>query len=98
MNDRSAVTRSGAGADLLGLQLAHVDPVEHGDPLVGAQRPGQLAVADVDGDDVRRAGAQQDVGEAAGGRAGVQAPAARRPAAPAKAASAPASLCPPREA
>ena len=49
------------------------------DPLVGLQRPGQLAVADVDRDHLARPVSQQHVGEAAGRRAGVQAAAARRP-------------------
>ena len=45
------------------------------DALVGAQRPRELAVADIDGDDLAGATAQQHVGEAAGGGAGVEAPA-----------------------
>ena len=97
MKDRSAATRSGGGRHLAGPQLADVDPLQHGDPRIGAQRPGELAVADVDGDDVRGAGPQQHVGEAAGGGAGVQAAAPGDAAGRAKAASAPASLRPPRE-
>ena len=44
----------------------------HGDPRVVAQRPRELAAADVDRVDVRGAGLQQAVGEPAGGRAGVE--------------------------
>ena len=41
-------------ADLVRLERAHVRAVEDGDAVVGLQRPGELAVADVGGDDVRR--------------------------------------------
>src|SRR5690606_33632449 len=40
------------------------------------QGPGELAVADVDGDDLAGPGAEQDVGEAPGGGTGVEAPTA----------------------
>ena len=40
---------------------------------IGPQRPGQLAVADVDGDHLACAAVEQDLGEPAGRRAGVQA-------------------------
>ena len=62
------------------------------------KRPGELSVADVDGDHLGGAGPQQHVGEAAGGGARVERPAALdlRPSG-SKAASAPASLWPPRE-
>lgn len=53
-------------------QLADVGAVLDGDPLIALQGPGELAVADVDGDDMGGPGAQQDVGEAAGGRPGVE--------------------------
>ena len=43
------------------------------DPLVGPQRPGQLAVADVHGDHLPGARAQQHVGEPARRRTGVEA-------------------------
>ena len=66
----------------------------HAYPRVGTQRPGQLPVADVDRDDLGGAGAQQHVGEAAGGGAGVQAaPAGDRQPERRERASAPASLC-----
>ena len=55
MKDRSATTRSTGPADGVGGQVAHVGAVEHRDPVVGPQRPGQLAVADVDGDHLARA-------------------------------------------
>ena len=61
------------GGDDLGIQCADVGAVQGGDAGVGAQRPGQLAVADVDGHDVLSTAAQEDVGEAAGRGAGVQA-------------------------
>ena len=83
---------------LLRAQMPHVHPVHHDDPVVAAQRPGQLAVAHVHRHHVRRPGAEQHVGEAAGGRARVQAAPAGHPRAPANAASAPASLPPPRDA
>ena len=66
-----------AARHLLRRQAADVDPVQDGDPVVGPQRPGQLAVTDVNGHHVRRTRAQQHVGEAAGGRARVQAALAR---------------------
>ena len=66
------------------------------DARIVAQPRVQLAVADVDADDVRGAVLQQAVGEAAGGLADVEAaPAARRRRRPR--ASAPSSLSPPRE-
>ena len=46
--------RSTGAADGLGREVADVGPVEHLHPLVGAQRPGELAVADVDGDHAGR--------------------------------------------
>ena len=64
--------------DRLGGQRADVGALVHPHPLVGAQRPGQLAVADVDGDDLGGAAAEQHLGEAAGGGAGVEGAAARR--------------------
>jgi hypothetical protein len=71
----------------------------HGDAIVRAQPPVELAVADVDGDDLACARAQQDVGEAAGGGARVEGPAASTVSpSGVNASSAPASLCPPREA
>src|SRR5437764_3427566 len=60
-------------ADLLGGERAHVRAVEGAYPFVDAQRPRQLAVADVDGDHLPCAAAEQDVGEAAGGGTRVEA-------------------------
>ena len=60
-------------ADVAGFQGADVGPVQHPDPRVLAQAQVELAVADVDGDDLGRPGLQQHVGEPAGGGAGVQA-------------------------
>ena len=48
-------------------------PFQHSDPGIGAQRPGQLPAADVDGDDMGGTPLEQAVGEPAGGGAGVQA-------------------------
>ena len=59
--------------DELGREVAHIGAVDDVDPLVGLQRPRELPVADVDRDDRLRAGPQQDVGETAGRRAGVEA-------------------------
>ena len=53
----------------------------HGDPRVGPQRPGQLAVPDVGRHHVRGARPQQHVGEPAGGRPRVQARSGPRPSA-----------------
>ena len=60
-------------ADDVERQLADVGAVVHLDPVVALQRPGELAVADVDRDDLARTRPQQDVGEAAGRGAGVEA-------------------------
>jgi hypothetical protein len=49
----------------------------HPHPRVLPQRPRQLPVADVDGDHLCGAAAEQDVGEAPGRRSGVEAPAVR---------------------
>ena len=73
MKDRSAVTSVRGRGDLLRPQLAHVDPVKRDDPRVAAQPPGQLAVANIHRDHLLRAGAEQDIGEPAGGRARVEA-------------------------
>ncbi len=60
-------------ADRVGRQIAHVGALHHGHARIGAQRPGQLAVADVDGDHLAGAAVEQDLGEPAGRGAGVQA-------------------------
>jgi hypothetical protein len=55
------------------LQGTHVRPIQHPNPLIGTQRPGQLPVTDVDCDHFPSAAVQQHVGETASGRPGVQA-------------------------
>ena len=57
MKDRSATTRSTGPSIASGRQGADVGALVHPDPLVGAQGPGELAVADVDGDDLGGAAA-----------------------------------------
>src|SRR5205085_5898082 len=64
--------------EVLGGQVASVETLAHGDAIVAAQAPGQLAVGDVERHDVRGAGLQQAVGEAPGGRADVEAAAPGR--------------------
>src|SRR3954453_14949924 len=61
-------------ADGLRRQGADVGALQHLDAFVGAQRPGEPAVAHVDGDDLRCPAPQQDVCEPAGRGAGVQRP------------------------
>src|SRR5690606_23319767 len=68
---------AGSRRDGLGREGAHVRAVEDGDARVLLERPDELAVADVDGDDVSRAPAQEDVREPARGGAGVEGAAAR---------------------
>ena len=53
-------------------EVAHVGAVDDYDAFVGLQRPRELPVADVDGHDRLRAGAQQHVGEATGRRARIE--------------------------
>ena len=64
-------------ADVGGLEVAHVVRSSTVTRGVVAQRPRELAATDVDRDDVRRAGLEQAVGEAAGRRAGVEGAAGR---------------------
>src|SRR4051794_15985173 len=59
-------------ADRLRRQVAHVGALVDDDPLVGAQGPRELAVADVDRHDLPGAALQQLLGEAPGGGPGVQ--------------------------
>src|SRR5579883_1046286 len=59
-------------ADVFEFQLAGVDAFVENDAGVGAERPHQLAGADVDGVNARGAGLQQSVGEAAGGGSDVE--------------------------
>ena len=63
-------------ADRVRRRVADVRPLEHHDPRVGADARVQLAVADVEGDDLAGARGQQAVGEPAGRRADVERPAA----------------------
>ena len=76
-------------------QVARVHALEDGHARVVAQPRMQLAVADVERDHVRRAVLEQAVGEAAGGRADVEAaqPVGDTP----KASRACSSFSPPRE-
>src|SRR5207248_8802295 len=55
------------------LQVPGVDPLQHGDPRVLAEAPGQLSIPDVDRDDARGASLQQEVREAPGRRADIKA-------------------------
>ena len=54
MNDRSATTRSTSPPIAAAVEVADVEPLEHGHPLVVADLRVQLPVADVDGNDVAR--------------------------------------------
>ena len=75
MNDTSIVTHvEGARVlgELFGCQRARVDPLEHDDAGIAPQLPVELAVADVERDDPRRAAPEQDVGEPAGRGADVE--------------------------
>ena len=67
------------------------------DPRIRAHGPGQLAVADVDGEDPGRAALEQHLGEATGGGTRVEAVAALHAGPAGKASSAPISLCAPRD-
>ena len=60
-------------ADRVGGEVADVGALHHRHPRIGAQRPGQLAVSDIGGDDLAGTAVQQHLGEAAGRGAGVQA-------------------------
>ena len=74
MKDRSPTIRSKrATGSWLGFEVAGVDAFERGHALIGREPRVQLAVADVDADDVLRAALQQRVGEAAGALAEVEA-------------------------
>ena len=66
--DEAGVDDCQAGADppWQRFQVAHVGAVQHDDPRVGAQFPGQLAVADIDRIDAGCPPLQQAVGEATG--------------------------------
>ena len=78
------------------IDVADVLALEHDDARVLAERPRELAVADVDRVDPRGAAAEQHVGEAAGRRADVERDHARRDRSP-NASSPFTSLSAPRE-
>ena len=66
------VTTSTGLGQVGGREIARVDVLANGDARVVAQPPVELAVTDVERDDVARAALQEHVGEPAGGRADVQ--------------------------
>ena len=57
--------------DQPGVQAAGIGLFHHRDPGIGAQFPGQLAMADIDRIDPGRPPGQQDIGKAAGGGADI---------------------------
>src|SRR5918998_1255984 len=63
----------GGKGQILAPQMPHVCPLEYSDLLVLAQRPVELAVPDVHGDHPPRPALEEDVREAAGRCAGIQA-------------------------
>ena len=78
MNDTSMMTMSTGPGRSRERQAAGVEVLDDDDARVVAQRPVELAVADVERDDARRAALQQHVGEAAGRGADVERLAAAR--------------------
>ena len=71
MNDTSQTMSCGANGS--SVSVARVHALEHDDARIVAQPRVELPVADVDGDHARRAALEQDVGEAAGRGADVEA-------------------------
>ena len=71
MNETSQVTSCGANGS--SVSVARVRPLEHGHARVVAEPLVQLPVADVERDHARGAALEEDVGEAAGRRADVEA-------------------------
>ena len=65
----------GGVGQVAGDEVAGVRALDHRDAIVGAQRPVELTIGDVEGDHVGRAALQQAVGEAARRGPDVQAPA-----------------------
>ena len=65
-------------AEHLRRERARVEAFERADARVGREARIELSVADIDGDDLRRAAREQDVGEASGRGADVEADEARR--------------------
>ena len=74
MNDRSPTTTSTGPPIVSSIGVAHVAPFEIGHPVVGAEPLVQLAMADVEGNHMRRTALEQAVGEPAGGGADVERP------------------------
>ena len=73
MKETSTVASAGTNGRSAGVELAGVEPLDHGHARVLAQAHVDLAVGDVDGGHPRGAALQQAVGEAAGRGADVEA-------------------------
>ena len=69
--------RACALAECLGRQRARVEALKRADARVRCEARIELGAADVDGDDLRRATREQDVGEASGRSADIEADEAR---------------------
>ena len=69
----SQTARSNLSRIIRGLKIARVHAFPHHHARIVAQFPIELAVADVDGPDARRAALQQAIRESAGGRADIEA-------------------------
>jgi hypothetical protein len=72
MNDRSATTEIDVAADGVRCHVDDVEAFEHRHSRVGADLRMQLAVADVERDDMGRAALQETVGESARRGAGIE--------------------------
>ena len=72
MNETSMTIRSGRNGRCVGRERAGVGALDHGHARVLAQAVVELAVGDVERDDVLRPALEQAVGEAAGGGADVE--------------------------
>ena len=73
MNDRSGRDERRPVREQLGTKLAHVRLVHDRDARVGSELPRELAVADVQSDDVPRPALQEAVGESSRGCPGIEA-------------------------
>ena len=73
--DEAGVADDGAGRvrDQVAVQMPGIGFFQHDHARIGAQFPGELAVADIDGIDPRCAMVEQDIGEAAGRGADIEA-------------------------
>ena len=69
----SQVSRSAGSPISSALEFAGIDAFVQADARISAQRPGELTGADIDGMHARGTGLQEGVGEAAGGRADIDA-------------------------